>query len=278
MYNKLFTKILDSSIWLESIPTRIVWLTFIAVMDEDGYAQFASVANVAHRARVTPEEAEEAIRVLESPDSNSSNPAHDGRRLERVPGGWIVLNAKDHRDAVTRVVIKEQTRERVRRHRERKAGNANVTHHNEKLTPSVAVADTTSDTKADSPPAAGAARLPDIEPLSPTGIAVLLAAVPFQTAYANLRGQSRNPEGFDALLRAIHTPIAGGPAYPWPIIGAALMDLDATGGAVTPNAIRAFCRKLTEPEALRTNLGRKGGATGDGIDWDKPLPPEQVAL
>ena len=43
MYNKLFTKILDSSIWLESDGTRIVWMTLLAAMDQDGFAQFASV-------------------------------------------------------------------------------------------------------------------------------------------------------------------------------------------------------------------------------------------
>jgi hypothetical protein len=119
MYNKLFAKILDSSIWLEPIATRIVWLTFIAVMDEDGFVQFAGIGNVAQRAAVTREQAQEAIACLEAPDAESSDPDNDGRRVERVPGGWIVLNAAKHRDLVTRAVIKEQTRERVRRHRER---------------------------------------------------------------------------------------------------------------------------------------------------------------
>jgi hypothetical protein len=120
VYNKLFTKILDSSIWLESTPTRIVWLTMIAVMDEDGFAQFAAPKNVAHRARVTPEEAEEALRILENPDIDSSNPDNEGRRLERVPGGWLVLNADKHRQLVTRLVDREQNRIRVQRHRDKK--------------------------------------------------------------------------------------------------------------------------------------------------------------
>lgn len=120
MYNKLFTKILDSSIWLESTPTRIVWLTFIAVMDENGFAQFASAANVAHRARVSPDEASAAIATLESPDTDSSDPENEGRRLERVPGGWMILNADKHRKLVTKAVIQEQTRLRVAKHREQK--------------------------------------------------------------------------------------------------------------------------------------------------------------
>lgn len=128
MYNKLFTKILDSSIWLESTQTRIVWLTFIAVMDEQGMANFASVGNVAHRARVTLEEAQEALGCLERPDPDSYDPDHEGRRVERVPGGWMVLNADKHRRMVTKAIIQAQTRERVQRHREKKRrSNAGVT-------------------------------------------------------------------------------------------------------------------------------------------------------
>lgn len=117
MYNKLFTKILDSSIWLESMATRITWVTLLAAMDEDGFCAFASPANLAHRAVISLEEAQEALRVLEAPDPNSSDPDHEGRRLERVPGGWIVLNAEKYRMMATRAVARERTKERVRRHR-----------------------------------------------------------------------------------------------------------------------------------------------------------------
>jgi len=134
MYNKLFTKILDSSIWLEPTDTRVVWMTFIAAMDEDGFVQFASVSNVAHRARVSEESAQVAVKTLESPDPNSSDPDHEGRRIERVPGGWMVINSKKYRDLATREHIKQQTRDRVRKHREKKFGNAPVTHGNENET------------------------------------------------------------------------------------------------------------------------------------------------
>ncbi len=154
MYNKIFTKILDSSIWMEPTPTRIVWLTFIAAMDETGFVQFASVANVAHRAVVPLLEAENAILTLEAPDPNSSDPENDGRRIERVPGGWIVLNAVKYRELVTRTVIQEQTRKRVERHRERQKEtntcNAPVTACNENVTPSEADSESEADTKASS--------------------------------------------------------------------------------------------------------------------------------
>ena len=136
MYNKIFTKILDSSIWLEPSPTRLIWLTFIAAMDEDGFAAFASVANLAHRARVELSETQAAVDALEAPDPNSSDPDNEGRRIERVPGGWMILNASKYRDLVTRTVIKEQTRARVARHRQSKKenGNAHVTASNGHVT------------------------------------------------------------------------------------------------------------------------------------------------
>ncbi len=134
MYNKIFTKILDSSIWLEPTDTRIVWITLLAAMDEDGFAHFSAVQNLANRANISLESTEKALDVLMSPDSNSADPDHDGRRIERVPGGFFILNAQKHREAVTRVVQREQTRKRVAKHRAKKTGktecNANVTKSN----------------------------------------------------------------------------------------------------------------------------------------------------
>lgn len=117
MYNKIFTKILDSSIWLEPTPTRIVWITLIAAMDETGYAHFSALENLALRARVTREEADKAIEVLSSPDENSADPEFEGRRIERIPGGFMILNAEKHRGLVTRIIQREQTRLRVAKHR-----------------------------------------------------------------------------------------------------------------------------------------------------------------
>lgn len=148
LYNKLFTKILDSSVWLEADTTRIIWFTLLAAMDEDGFAPFASVRNLAHRARVQEEAGQLAVDRLESPDPDSSDPENEGRRIERVPGGWMVLNGPKYRDLVTREVIKEKTRLRVAKHRREKRGetecNAPVTPTKRTVTPSGA------DTKSDS--------------------------------------------------------------------------------------------------------------------------------
>jgi hypothetical protein len=127
VYNKLFSKILDSSIWLASDATRLVFLTCIASMDEDGICHFASVPNLAHRARVDLAAAERAVAELEAPDPHSADPENGGRRLERVPGGWLVLNAAKYRELVKRSDQRAATARRVRKHRETRRNTDSVT-------------------------------------------------------------------------------------------------------------------------------------------------------
>lgn len=122
MYNKLFEKILDSSIWLEPDPTRIVWITLLAAMDEDGFAHFSALQNLADRAKVSLKAAKVAVAKFEAPDKNSGNPSNDGRRIERVPGGWLILNASYYRQIYTKAIKLEQTRVRVARFRAKNKG------------------------------------------------------------------------------------------------------------------------------------------------------------
>ena len=163
MYNKIFTKILDSSIWLEPNATRIVWITFLAAMDEEGFVQFASIRNVAHRANVSIEDAQSAVASLEGPDPDSGDPHEDGRRIEKVEGGWTVLNADKHRKIATREHQKALNRERVKRHRSSKC-NAPVMEANENVTPSEAEAKAKAELiEVAKPKAAKAAALSDDE-------------------------------------------------------------------------------------------------------------------
>ncbi len=140
VYNRLFTKILDSSIWLEPDSTRIVWVTLLASMNEDGYCHFSALENLASRARVSRTKAQRAIKTFEAPDPNSENLAYEGRRIERVPGGYLVLNAKYYREKFSREIEREQTRIRVQRHREKnsKCNDAAVTESLQSVSPASA--------------------------------------------------------------------------------------------------------------------------------------------
>lgn len=121
MYNKLFSTILDSSIWLEDCFTRIVWITLLASMDEDGFCKFGSVRNLAIRAGVPLPETVKAVTILESPDEFSQGQENEGRRIERISGGWIVLNAGKYREMATRQMLRESNRIRMQQYRARKS-------------------------------------------------------------------------------------------------------------------------------------------------------------
>ena len=124
MYNKLFTSILDSSIWLEPIHVRIVWITLLAAMDKTGFARFGALQNLADRARVPLKRAEEAVEVLTSPDQRNPGQEHEGRRIERVDGGYLVLNSAKFRDIHDAEMEREANARRVQRWRERQKEKA----------------------------------------------------------------------------------------------------------------------------------------------------------
>lgn len=183
MYNKLFTSILDSSLWLESDTTRLVWVTLLASMDQDGFARFASVRNLARRAVVSDAAAEEAIARFEAPDPDSSDEENEGRRIERVPGGWILLNAPKYNEMASAAGQREATRERVRRFRERKRGDGNAP-----VTPGNAEKrNTNTDVPTDVPTEAST---PSPTPSPTPGPGPGPAASPAQSAHTRRSGES----------------------------------------------------------------------------------------
>lgn len=99
-YAKLFQTILTSSIWQEDDVTRLVWITFLALKNRFGEVS-GSIPGIAHAAKVPLNAAERAIEKLESPDKYSRTKDHDGRRIERIPGGWRVLNHAKYRQAMS---------------------------------------------------------------------------------------------------------------------------------------------------------------------------------
>lgn len=120
---KVYEKILDSSIWGQSSDTRIVWITMLAMSDAEGYVS-ASIGGISRRAAVSLEAAQVAIQYLESPDEESPEDEYEGRRIERVPGGWVILKRTEYRDKQTQA--QQRTAERVRNHRRAKSAQRNA--------------------------------------------------------------------------------------------------------------------------------------------------------
>lgn len=96
-YTPLFNSIITSSIWNEDCYTRIVWVTMLAIADSGGVVE-GSVPGLAVVARVTLDECRSALAKLEAPDQYSRTPEFEGRRIEKVDGGWRILNFKKFRD------------------------------------------------------------------------------------------------------------------------------------------------------------------------------------
>lgn len=143
-YVKLDTGLLESSLWPER-EAREVFITALLMarpaevteplqalktVGSDplgftvqpgwyGLVEAASVG-ILRRAGVDKDEGLEALQMLAEPDELSRTPDHDGRRMVRVPGGFVILNydryrTKDHTAA-----------ERSRRYRDRRKANGDT--------------------------------------------------------------------------------------------------------------------------------------------------------
>ena len=95
-FTKLDSGIVDSSVWSEVYPTRVVWVTFLAKADAKGIVR-ASQSGMKRASNVTQDEFDIAIKCLEGPDPDSRSPEHDGRRIQKIDGGWLVLNYQKYR-------------------------------------------------------------------------------------------------------------------------------------------------------------------------------------
>jgi hypothetical protein len=121
-YTKLFSSLIHSTIWREADHIRIVWITMLAMADRDGVVE-ASVPGLADASRVTLGQCREALASLSSPDPDSRTPDFEGRRIEQVDGGWVLLNHAKYREQLSREQKRAATAARVRKHRQEKRGN-----------------------------------------------------------------------------------------------------------------------------------------------------------
>ena len=100
-YTKLFGTIVGSTLWRqEGKETKIVWITMLAMANRDGIVE-CSVPGLADFAKVSMEEVEDALQRLQSPDTYSRTPDHEGRRIETVEGGWKILNYAKYREKMS---------------------------------------------------------------------------------------------------------------------------------------------------------------------------------
>jgi hypothetical protein len=129
---KLDTGILDSTLWIER-DLREVFITALLMaqpqefdlpqkqisidgLEYTGYVAPpgwygvvpAASVGILNRAGVDRESGMEALRKLGSPDMESRSKDHEGRRMIRVDGGFLVLNFMKYRDKDHTAAIRQQ--------------------------------------------------------------------------------------------------------------------------------------------------------------------------
>lgn len=117
-FTKLFSDIVDSSIWNENHATCRVWITLLALSNADGFVR-GSDNWLRGKSKTTPEECAEALKILSAPDNESRSKDFEGRRIEILDDGFLILNYLKFRDMLSPSEKASASRERVRKHRER---------------------------------------------------------------------------------------------------------------------------------------------------------------
>lgn len=132
-YSKLFSSIVSSSLWSEPDSTRILFITLLALSDRNGIV-YGSKSGLARIACIDPDDEDEAFANLTNPDPESGdlmrNPENQGRRIERVPEGFRIINFEYYRGLRNEDDRREQNREAQRRFKAKvsqgKPGSASI--------------------------------------------------------------------------------------------------------------------------------------------------------
>lgn len=123
MYGKIFQTLFTGSLY-GRFEATVTHIACIVLSDRDGYLNYTPAA-LAGATGFPLEVIEKGLAELQQPDIRSRSKEHEGRRVIPVePGsenGWFVVNKAQYRDMQDPDSIREQTRERVRRHREKRS-------------------------------------------------------------------------------------------------------------------------------------------------------------
>lgn len=115
-YTKLFSSITASTIVSEPVATRWAWVTMLAAVKSDGCV-YGSIPGLARLANLTIEEIEAALACFMGPDPYSRTPDNDGRRIEKIDGGWRLLNHEKYDNTRNMAERSAYKREWDRKHR-----------------------------------------------------------------------------------------------------------------------------------------------------------------
>lgn len=107
----IFAKIVDSSLWDEPDVVMKVFLTMLVKKDWDHVVR-GNAYNIGQWAKKSEADVIKAIKVLCSPDTRRiEQQPFDGRRLQKVEGGWLILNGDYYHKLMMAELRREYKRE-----------------------------------------------------------------------------------------------------------------------------------------------------------------------
>jgi hypothetical protein len=118
-YTKLFSEILASSIWGEDDTTRLVWITLLALKDRNHFVR-GTDEFITRMARVELEAGQRSLEKLSGPDPLSRTEEFEGRRIERRPGGWFIINGEKYAKLLNKAERDEYNRLKQAEYRNRR--------------------------------------------------------------------------------------------------------------------------------------------------------------
>ena len=122
MYGKIFDTIYKGTLYgqWEAIVT---FQQLIVLCDMDGTIDMTPPA-ISAVTSIPLDIIQKGIDVLSQPDPYSRTPGSEGRRIELIdahkPWGWTIINHNKYKSLQDYDTVRQQTRERVRKHREMK--------------------------------------------------------------------------------------------------------------------------------------------------------------
>lgn len=109
-WTPLWSGIVESSLWAESDAVRIIFVTMLALKDSDHVVRYSAFA-LARKANKTEKEVLAALKVLAAPDKRRlEKQPFDGRRIQKVEDGWLVLNGELYRQRMSEEMKKARWR------------------------------------------------------------------------------------------------------------------------------------------------------------------------
>lgn len=111
-FAKLDSGIVNSTLWVQPHDVLRVWVWFLSQADANGVVRTAAPA-LAHACMVPLDRMREILALLEAPDPDSRSTVEDGRRIEKIEGGWAIVNYRAYRERVSAEEKREADRRRI---------------------------------------------------------------------------------------------------------------------------------------------------------------------